>query len=47
VTLYLPADVLTGDGARSYIVTNATVGMLSVQYNPNGGRTNAVFRLFY
>jgi len=47
VTLYIPADVLTGDGARSYIVTNATVGMLSVQYNPNGGRTNAVFRLFY
>lgn len=47
ITLYLPAQWRTGDGARSYVITNAGVGLLSVEYNPNGGRTNAIFRFVW
>lgn len=46
ITVYLPASVRTGDGARSYTITNATVGKISFEYAPIPS-TNAVFRLFY
>ena len=47
VTLRIPAQWRTGDGARSYVITNAGIGLLSVEYNPNGGRTNAIFRFVW
>lgn len=45
ITIYVPGFA-TGDGARSYIITNGTRAKLSFEWDPNGD-TNLVFRLFY
>lgn len=46
ITLYYEGAIRTGDGARSWVITNACEGKLSLEYDPNGS-TNAVFRMFY
>lgn len=46
ITLYYEGAIRTGDGARSWVITNACEGKLSLEYDPNGS-TNGVFRMFY
>lgn len=46
ITLYYTGTVRTGDGARSWTITNACEGVLSLEFDPNDS-TNAVFRMFY
>jgi len=41
ITITIPASVMTRDGLRSYTITNATMGFLSVRYA--NYFTNAVF----
>ena len=45
VTLTLHAQTMTGDGARSYTITNGLEAKIS--FSKAFDRTNAVFRLFY
>lgn len=37
----------SGDGSRSFVITNATIGVLSFKYEPVFGSTNFVSRNFY
>lgn len=46
ITLYYTGTIRTGDGARSWTITNACEGVLSLEFDPNDS-TNAVFRMFY
>lgn len=46
ITWYYEGAIRTGDGARSWTITNACEGKLSLEYSPNDS-TNAVFRMFY
>lgn len=46
ITLQLPNGFTTGDGAKSYTITNATCDVISMRYSPVG-QTNAVFRAFW
>lgn len=45
ISLYIPASVRTGDGLRTYVITNGGVGKISVERADS--LTNAVFRAFW